>query len=362
MKKYQLQNLILDNLSVSVILLDKDLRVIYISPSAESLLDISSARMTGKLISNFLFSCDDNLSSNELNLGSLKNIIGTSHPFIQREVSLQLLDKTSLTIDLTSSPFIFGSKKMLLLELQPLERLLQMSKEKELLSAHDATRKIVRGLAHEIKNPLGGIKGAAQLLSDDLNNRPELREFTDIISKETERLCKLVDQLLGPNVLPKFCSVNIHEIVEHVTSLVTKEAMGKLVIDKNYDPSIPEIIGDKGQLTQAFLNIMRNAVQALSDSVEKNPKIWIKTRIERNFTIRNINHRMVCCVEIIDNGPGIPEEICDRIFFPMVSGKSNGTGLGLSISQSAIDIHQGLISFENRAKRTIFYTYLPLDK
>ena len=362
MKKDQLQNLILGNLSVSVILLDEDLRVAYINSSAESLLDISSARMTGELISNFLCSYDDDLSSNNPNLGFLKNIIESNHAFTQREVSLQLLNKTCLTVDLTSSPFIYGSKKMLLLEVQPLERLLQMNKEKELLSAHDATRKIVRVLAHEIKNPLGGIKGAAQLLSDDLNNRPELREFTDIISKETDRLCKLVDQLLGPNILPKFCSVNIHEIIEHVASLVSKETMGKLVIDKNYDPSIPEIIGDKGQLTQAFLNIMRNAVQALSNSVEKNPKIWIKTCIERNFTIRSINHRMVCCVEIIDNGPGIPKEICDRIFFPMVSGKLNGTGLGLSISQSAIDIHQGLISFESKAKKTVFYTYLPLDK
>ena len=362
METDQLQSIVLDNLSVSVILLDEELKIIYASSAAESLFDTSLARIAGESIFNFLESYDDNPMGSPVSLSALKKTVDSHRPFTQREVNLLLPDKAIITVDLTASPMICGSRKMLLLEIQLVQRLMQMSKEQKLLHIHDAARNLVRGLAHEIKNPLGGIKGAAQLLSNDLENRQELREFTGIISKETDRLSNLVNQLLGSNTLPKFTSINIHEIIEHVTSLIAKETMGKVNINKSYDPSIPEIKGDKDQLIQALLNVMLNSVQALSDSRIKDPWIRIKTRIERNFTIRNINHKMICCIEVIDNGPGIPEDIFDRIFFPMISGKAEGTGLGLSISQSAIDIHQGLISCENKINETIFYIYLPLDQ
>jgi len=362
MRKDELQDLLLDNLSVSIILLDKDLRVVYLSPSAESLLDTSSVRIIGEPILNLLASDETCSLGAPVHLHSLKRALETNHPFTQREATLQLTEKVHVAVDLTASPIFFSAGKMLLLELHPIERLMQMNKEQELSSTHDAARNLVQGLAHEIKNPLGGIKGAAQLLSDDLKDQPELREFTCIISDETDRLCSLVDRLLGSNTLPQFLSLNIHEVLEHVTSLTEKEAAGSVAIDRSYDPSIPEIKGDRGQLVQVFLNVIRNAVQALSDKKTEKPTIWIKTRIERNFTIRNRNHKMTCCVEIIDNGPGVPAGLLDRIFFPMISGRIEGTGLGLSIAQSVIDIHHGLIKCESKARKTVFYIYLPLGK
>ena len=362
MKKDKLQGLLLDSLSASIILLDENLAVLYLNPSAENLLDMSSTRIIGEPILNFLKSDKKCSLGGAVHLYSLSKALKDSQPFTQREANLQLLDNSHITIDLTVSPIIWSQEKMLLLELQPIKRLLQLSKENELLSAHDATRNIVRGLAHEIKNPLGGIKGAAQLLSDDLSSQPELREFTDIISSETDRLCSLVDRLLGSNTLPKFSTINIHEVIEHTASLTEKETLDYIKIDRDYDPSIPEIKGDKGQLIQALLNILRNAVQALKASTQKAPKIWISTRIERNFTVRSTSHRMVCCIKITDNGPGIPEKIFDRIFFPMVSGRPEGTGLGLSIAQSSIDIHRGLIKCETSVDKTTFYVYLPLGE
>ena len=360
MKKNNLQNLLLDNLSVSVILLDEKLTVSYLNPSAENLLDASLSRIAGAPILNFLQSGQKCSLGEVVHLCSLDKALKEVQPFTQREASLQLLDGRHITVDLTASPIVWGQEKMLLLELQPIERLLQLSKENELLSTHDAARNIVRGLAHEIKNPLGGIKGAAQLLSDDLSNQPELLEFTGIISSETDRLCSLVDRLLGSNTLPELLPTDIHEVLEYIVSLTEKETLGYIEIERNYDPSIPEINGDRGQLIQALLNIARNAVQALKNSAQKTPKIWIKTRIERNFTIRSVSYRMVCCVEIIDNGPGIPEEILDSIFFPMISGRTEGIGLGLSIAQSAIDVHRGLIRCETSVDKTTFYVYLPL--
>jgi|TARA_B110001469_G_C9642145_1_gene323220 two-component system nitrogen regulation sensor histidine kinase GlnL len=360
MKKDNLQNLLLDSLSVSIILLDEKLTISYLNPSAENLFDASSIRIIGLPILNFL-QPDQKCSLGEVvHLCSLDKALKEAQPFTQREASLQLLNSRHITTDLTASPIVWGQEKMLLLELQPIERLLQLSKENELLSTHDATRSIVRGLAHEIKNPLGGIKGAAQLLSDDLSSQPELLEFTDIISSETDRLCSLVDRLLGSNALPKLLPTNIHEVLEYIVSLTEKETLGYIEVERNYDPSIPEINGDRGQLIQALLNITRNAVQALKNSVQKTPRIWIRTRIERNFTIRGVNHRMVCCVEIINNGPDIPEEILNSIFFPMISGRPEGTGLGLSIAQSAVDAHRGLIRCETSVDKTTFYVYLPL--
>ena len=362
MKMEEIKNIVLDNLNVSVVLLDEKLKILYANSATESLFDTSSFRVVGKSIFNFLKEYDEDPQSSQIDFSAIDKVVDDYRPFTQREVCLQLPDKANITVDFTVSPIIHGSKKMLLLEIQQVERLIQLNKEQGFLDTHKSARNLIRDLAHEIKNPLGGIKGAAQLLSDDLENRPELREFTNIITKETDRLSKLVNQMLGSNTLPKFTSINIHEIIEHVASLIEKDTMGKININKIYDPSIPEISGDRGKLTQAFLNIMLNSVQALSDCKTANPMIEITTSIERNQTIRGVHHRMNCCIQIVDNGPGVPEEILDCMFFPSISGKVGGTGLGLSISQSAIDVHQGLIKCENKSGKTFFYIYLPLDE
>jgi two-component system nitrogen regulation sensor histidine kinase GlnL len=316
----------------------------------------------GKSILNFLKEYDGDLQSSQIDFSAIDKAMNDYRPFTQRELCLQLSDDVNITVDFTVSPIIHGSKKMLLLEIQQVERLIQLNKEQGFLDTHKSARNLIRDLAHEIKNPLGGIKGAAQLLSDDLENRQELLEFTSIISKETDRLSKLVDQMLGSNTLPKFTLLNIHEVIEYVVSLIEKETMGNISINKVYDPSIPEISGDKGKLTQAFLNIMLNSVQALSDNKTANPVIEVTTSIERNQTIRGVHHKMSCCIQIVDNGPGVSEEMLDLMFFPSITGKVGGTGLGLSISQSAIDVHHGLIKCENKSGKTFFYIYLPLDK
>ncbi|MGD8913083.1 MAG: nitrogen regulation protein NR(II), partial [Candidatus Thiodiazotropha sp.] len=243
-----------------------------------------------------------------------------------------------------------------LVEIQQVDRQLRISREEQLLARNQASRALVRGLAHEIKNPLGGLRGAAQLLERELPHA-SLAEYTQIIIEEADRLQNLVDRMLGPNKLPVLKWVNIHQVLERVCSLVQAETGPGLEIKKDYDPSIPDLKGDMDQLIQAFLNIMRNGVQAAGPS----GVIGIDTRILRQFTIGNIRHRLVVSVEISDNGPGIPIDLQERVFFPLVSG-SEGMGLGLSISQTLINRHQGLIEFTSKPGDTVFRVLLPLEQ
>ena len=253
---------------------------------------------------------------------------------------------------------------MLIIELQGMDRILRINREEALLSAHKTSRNVIKGLAHEIKNPLGGIQGAAQLLSSELDDTdPALREYLDIITSEVERLSKLVDRMLGPNKPTRLEPVNIHAVTEKVAMLVTAETRGELTLVRDYDPSIPEILGDKAQLIQAVLNVVRNAMQSLAAAgmIGKGGIVRLRTRIQRHFTIGKQHHRVVCRLDIVDNGPGIPGEIAERIFYPMISGRAEGTGLGLSITQSAINLHRGLIECDSRRGHTQFTIYLPVE-
>jgi two-component system nitrogen regulation sensor histidine kinase GlnL len=354
MTDHQLHHLLLDNLNTAVLLLNDELDICYLNPAAENLLAVSAMRLCGNSVST-LFDAEDSTYH------SLKDALTTNHPFTQRQALLTLPDQSHITVDFTATPVQTSSAEMLLIEMQPMDRLMKINREEALITTHDTTRNLVRGLAHEIKNPLGGIRGAAQLLSEDLLDQPELREYTDIISAETDRLCNLVDRLLGPNTMPKFLPVNIHEVLEHVATLAEAETRGSILIKRNYDPSIPEISGDRGQLIQALLNIVRNAIQALRNSPPKRPMIKLRTRIQRQFTIGKTHHKVVCRIDITDNGPGIPEKLIDRIFFPMISGRAEGSGLGLPIAQSAIHLHHGLIECDDDHGETRFTIYLPLD-
>ncbi len=221
---------------------------------------------------------------------------------------------------------------------------------------------MIRGLAHEIKNPLGGLRGAAQLLARELPSE-DLADYTNIIIEEADRLRNLVDNMLGPNTNPRMEPTNIHEVLERVRHLVEAEGLGNIRVLRDYDPSIPELIGDREQLIQATLNIVRNAMQALQQhgySVE-NPQITLRTRALRQFTIGSHRYRLVCRVDVIDNGPGIPESVREAIFLPMVSGRPEGTGLGLSISQSIINRHRGLIECVSEPGSTVFTLNIPLE-
>ena len=220
---------------------------------------------------------------------------------------------------------------------------------------------LVRGLAHEIKNPLGGIRGAAQLLARELPNT-DLQDYTDVIIQEADRLRNLVDRMLGPYRPPQLTSINIHEITERVCNLIEAETQGDLQILRDYDPSIPDLMGDREQLIQAVLNIVRNAMQALlAGPPSQHGQITLRTRTLRQFTIGQRRHRLVCRLEIFDNGPSIAPGILDSIFYPMVSGRADGTGLGLSITQNIITRHHGLIECESVPGCTVFTLFLPLD-
>ena len=243
-----------------------------------------------------------------------------------------------------------------MLELQAVDNHLRLYKEENLLSQQNTVRLLVRGLAHEIKNPLGGLRGAAQLLDMELQDA-ELKEYTKIIIAESDRLQGLMDKMLGPNKLPNKKALNIHEVIERVRQLVRAEASGTLFIKCDYDPSIPDLHGDKDQLIQALLNIVRNAVQAMNN----NGNIVLKTRIVRNVTIGRKLYKLAIKCDIIDNGPGIDSEMMNQIFYPMITGRADGTGLGLSIAQNLINQHNGLIKCHSDPGNTVFSIFLPLE-
>lgn len=344
---------ILDNLSTAVLLLDGSLRVSYMNPAAEMLLEVSGQRVNGQRISS-LFS--DSVES----LESLRNTISNGHPFTKREAQLNLSNGQCLIADYSVTPMQALERSWILLELLPRDRLLRITKEEAQLSKQEVTRVLVRGLAHEIKNPLGGIRGAAQLLARELGE-PALQDYTDVIIQEADRLRNLVDRMLGPYQPPRLTPISIHEITEHVCSLVQAEAQGKLDLLRDYDPSIPDLLADREQLIQAVLNIVRNAMQALMSVDDgRRGQITLRTRTLRQFTIGPRRHRLVCRLEITDNGPGIAPGILDSIFYPMVSGRAEGTGLGLSITQNIITRHQGLIECDSTPGHTTFTLFLPL--
>ncbi|NLY57930.1 MAG: PAS domain-containing sensor histidine kinase, partial [Gammaproteobacteria bacterium] len=265
-----------------------------------------------------------------------------------------------LIADYSVTPMQALERSWILLELLPRDRLLRITKEEAQLSKQEVTRVLVRGLAHEIKNPLGGIRGAAQLLARELGE-PALQDYTDVIIQEADRLRNLVDRMLGPYQPPRLTPISIHEITEHVCSLVQAEAQGKLDLLRDYDPSIPDLLADREQLIQAVLNIVRNAMQALMSVDDgRRGQITLRTRTLRQFTIGPRRHRLVCRLEITDNGPGIAPGILDSIFYPMVSGRAEGTGLGLSITQNIITRHQGLIECDSTPGHTTFTLFLPL--
>lgn len=357
MNSNQLHRLLLDNLNTAVLLLDVGLSINYVNSAAESLLQVSSARLIGSNVCE-LFS-DEGASRVNLLEALEKNVAHTRrHEYLRVPASMDLFQ-----IDYTVTPVEVNLERMLLMEMQPIDRFLKINREEALLSVHDTSKSLIRGLAHEIKNPLGGIRGAAQLLDQEIAHiglDDEARELCKIITTEADRLRNLVDRLLGPNQIPRFEQINIHEVTEHVAALLEAEAQGTLVISRDYDPSIPDIQGDRIQLIQAVLNVARNAMQAVLESGRSAPLVTIKSRIQRSFTIAGERHRVVCRIDVIDNGPGVSTEIFEQIFFPMISGRSNGSGLGLTIAQTAVNGHQGIIECDSEPGNTRFSIYLPI--
>lgn len=347
--------LLLDNLTTATLLLNAELRLEYMNPAAEMLLAVSGQRSHGQFISELFTESAEALNS-------LRQAVEQAHPFTKREAQLTSLTGQSITVDYAVTPILHQGQTLLLLEVHPRDRLLRITKEEAQLSKQETTKMLVRGLAHEIKNPLGGIRGAAQLLAREL---PEdgLRDYTNVIIEEADRLRNLIDRMLGSNKLPSLSMTNIHEVLERVCSLVEAESQGGITLVRDYDPSLPDVLIDREQMIQAVLNIVRNAMQAIAGQNElRLGRITLRSRAVRQFTIGHVRHRLVARIEIIDNGPGIPAELQDTLFYPMVSGRPDGTGLGLAITQNIISQHQGLIECESHAGHTTFSIYLPLEQ
>ncbi len=340
---------VIENLHTAVLLLDSDLRVEFMNPAAEMLFAVSASRFIGH-------SAQEVLIDRELSM-ALQQVLQSGTPITERELVLNLGYRPKATVDLTAIPLSDSEgKEALLVEMKQVDRQLRITREEGLLAQSHATRALVRGLAHEIKNPLGGLRGAAQLLERELNNE-ELKEYTHIIISEADRLQELMNRMLGPNTLPRKRLLNIHEVVERVRQVVAAELDEAVTITRDYDPSIPELYADADQLIQAIMNLVRNAAQAVSDHGE----IILRTRTLRRYTIGHTLHKLVARIDVIDNGPGIAPEMRESLFLPMVTGRADGTGLGLPIAQSLINQNDGLIEWESRPGHTVFTVLLPIE-
>ena len=342
----------LDLLTTAVVLVDDDEVVRYANPAAENLFELSSKTFVGHPISAVFE--DDNVLHTAINHARNNHCSHTEHDF-----RLGVTGRDRLRLSCTVSPteldgWTKGGQGMLL-EFRHIEQQLQVAREERMLDQNQANRELIRNLAHEIKNPLGGIRGAAQLLDHELE-RPNLHEYTQVIMKEADRLQSLMDRLLTPHRLSQIAPLNIHEVLERVRSLILAEHPRGIEIRRDYDTSLPLLNGDKEQLIQVMLNVVRNAAQVMAGE----GRITLRTRISRQITLARRRYRYALRVQISDNGPGIPEGIRERIFYPLVSGRKGGSGLGLTLAQTFVAQHQGTITFDSCPGNTTFTLLLPV--
>ena len=333
----------LDLLATAVVVVDDEFVVRYANPAAENLLTAGARSLIGQPFLGF-FAERDELER------SLEEARVIHWDYSARNVTYVRTGREPVPLSCTVTRIdAFGLA--LLAELRPIEHELRLAREERQESEQQSNRELIRNLAHEIKNPLGGLRGSAQLLERELD-RPELREYTQVIIKEADRLQSLMDRMLTPHRAPRIEPVSAHEVLERVRSLARAEF--GVEIERDYDPSLPELMGDREQLIQAVLNIARNAAQAGARS------ITFRTRALRNVTIRKQRHKLALDLQVIDDGPGVAAQIQDKIFNPLVSGREGGTGLGLSLAQTFVHYHQGVIEFDSRPGRTTFRILLPL--
>ncbi|GAB3672853.1 nitrogen regulation protein NR(II) [Salinisphaera aquimarina] len=341
---------LLDNLKTAVVCLDAQLRVTYLNTASEMLFGVSARHCGSEPFDKALPYLIDHRSK-------LEAALRKGAAFTERELYLRAGGGDPMIVDCTVTPFNDrNGDASLVLEFLSLDRQLRISRDDQMRVQNLANREMLRGLAHEIKNPLGGLRGAAQLLEREISD-PDLREFTTIIIREADRLHNLVDGMLGPRRPPNKQPLNIHEPLEHVRALVSADLPTEVTLQRDYDPSIPDIQADREQLIQTLFNLVGNAVTALGERGD----IMLRTRTQRLFTIGGTQHRLVVRIDVIDNGPGIPRDLLPRIFHPMVSSRAEGTGMGLPIAQYLIHLHQGLIECESRPGQTIFSVILPLE-
>ncbi|MCM2289986.1 MAG: nitrogen regulation protein NR(II) [Sulfuritalea sp.] len=340
----------LDLLSSAVVLVDARLIIRHVNPAAENLFAVSSRQLLGHPLQRLVGDPPELAAALD---NALKNNWSyTGHNILIRPGPGP---ETQLHVDCTVTPVESGSAR-LLLEVRPIDQQLKAAREEQLAQQQQANRELVRNLAHEIKNPLGGIRGSAQLLERELASEP-LKEYTQVIIEEADRLQDLMQRLLSSHRVMQPAQVNIHEILERVRRLIHAE-YHDVNVRRDYDTSLPDITGDREQLIQAILNISRNAAQAMQGKGE----IIFRTRAARQVTLAKKHYQLALELQVIDNGPGIADDIRDKIFYPLVSGRENGSGLGLTIAQSFVQQHGGTIEVSSRPGCTSFSLMLPVTR
>ena len=338
----------LELLSSAVVLVDDQLVVRYLNPSAENLFATSSRKIVGYSLRRLL--------GDPAGLESaLNNVLRDNWSYTGHNLKVLRAGMETLHLDCTVTPVEVVDAR-LLLEFRPMDAQLKVAREEQLAHQQQANRELVRNLAHEIKNPLGGIRGSAQLLERELDD-PQLREYTQVIIAEADRLQELMSRLLTSHRMMQPTQLNLHDVIERVRRLILAE-FPSIEVRRDYDTSLPTVTGDREQLIQAILNVARNAAQAMQGCGE----IVMRTRAARQVTLAKRRFKLAVQLQVIDNGPGIPDDIRDRIFYPLVSGRENGSGLGLSLAQSFIEQHQGAIEVESRPGRTCFTLFIPITR
>jgi two-component system nitrogen regulation sensor histidine kinase GlnL len=345
---------ILDGLSTSVLIADRAHTMLFMNVAAETLFGMSRNQVRGRPLRELL------ADSSGLD-AVIERAVATWRPYSRREMTLRpIYGEQELVVDCTVAPFDdAAAPSSVIIEITDATQHQRISRETALLTQIDGSRLMIRQLAHEIKNPLGGLRGAAQLLARQLADA-SMREYTSIIISEADRLVALVDALLGPGHPPRKEYINVHELLQHVGHLLAADAPN-VQLDRDYDPSLPPLHLDRNLIIQAMLNLGRNALQAVAQSRPVGGRIIMRTRALTNVNIGARRHRVVASVQFEDNGPGVPEALRDTLFYPLVTGRSDGTGLGLAIAQDLVARHDGLIEFDSRPGRTIFTILLPFN-
>ncbi len=340
---------LIESLECAVIVIDRQSNVELVNIAAEKLFCQSRRYLLSQPLVNLI--------PNDSVEKCIEDCLQNNAQFTLREIAIYVAGRESL-VDMTLSCVTNadGDAPSILVELNVINRISRFMKEKNQLERQQAFRLMMRGLAHEIKNPLGGIRGAAQLLDRELAE-PSQKELTDILIKEADRLTRLVDRVMGSREQLKPQYLNIHEVLEHVLHLISVKSSEPVIVDRFYDPALPEINIDKEQIIQAVLNIVGNGIEAQKGRAKI--KLGFVTQFERFVTLNQEMHRQVLKIKIWDNGPGVPKEIRNSLFDPLVTGRPEGTGLGLSITQEIIQRHKGVVQLEDHHGKTCFSIYLP---
>jgi two-component system nitrogen regulation sensor histidine kinase GlnL len=340
----------LELLATAVLILRRDRSIRYANPAAENLFELSQAKLMGQPLAAIFGDC-------AALCAAIDKAVAAEGSYTEQELELGAPGKARLHLACTITPIDLQDRGPIL-EFRHIDQQLKIAREERLNEQQQANRELIRSLAHEIKNPLGGIRGAAQLLERELD-RPQLIEYTQVIIGEADRLQSLVNRLLTPHRVPSYRRTNIHEVLVRVKGVVQAE-FPAIPIVCDFDISLPDFDADPEQLTQAFLNVVRNAAQAVAGTT-RDPTIRLVTRVARGVTLARKRHRLALSTAVQDNGPGVPLAIRDKIFYPLVSGREGGSGLGLTIAQTFIAQHNGTIDCASEPGRTVFTVLLPLD-